>query len=592
MPSRSRAASRRLGDAAQVIVDVPEVEAGLLGHARIAALGEQREDVALGGEHLAHLHQRAFEREDPGQVRPLGALEDGVLDLLQVVRHEVEDREVGVDDGVGDQVEDKVRPAPPQRGLACGPLPDPVERLDRVLVDGDQVVRAQESVQLVRHDVVRLARRAGEPVDHHEQVVAVFLQLRPLVDVQAVLDRQRVKAEAIGQELERRFVLGLKVDPANHARRRRRGLVCVTDHRARAVRRDVEDTQLGRHRDKTRAHPMNSRTPALRAGAASKAQPPSSSASQNRAFDFTSESAKLEDGRRCETVEESGRGVGATSVYVLGERLQRGPRSSVFRAVRGVDGRALVLKVLDPKHSRPRDVDRLRNEYEVGRTLKGLAVVEPLALSSFEGQPALELEDFQGVSLDRLMGQPMPIAAFLTLAAQVARVVADVHGRGVIHKDLKPHNILLDHESGQVRIADFCIAARIAREQSTPWAARLIEGSLPYVSPEQTGRMNRSIDSRSDLYSLGVSFYQLLTGRLPFEATDAIGWVYSHVARKPTPPRAIRPSVPGVLSDIILKLLAKVPDERYQSAVGPRLRSRTVPAGSARHRGDRALPAR
>ena len=236
--------------------------------------------------------------------------------------------------------------------------------------------------------------------------------------------------------------------------------------------------------------------------------------------------------------------------------------------MRGVDGRALVLKVLDPKHSRPRDVDRLRNEYEVGRTLKGLAVVEPLALSSFEGQPALELEDFRGVSLDRLMGQPMPIEAFLTLAAQVARVVADVHGRGVIHKDLKPHNILLDHESGQVRIGDFCIAARIAREQSTPWAARLIEGSLPYVSPEQTGRMNRSIDSRSDLYSLGVSFYQLLTGRLPFEATDAIGWVYSHVARKPPPPAAIRPSVPGVLSDIVLKLLAKVPDERYQSASG------------------------
>jgi len=213
-------------------------------------------------------------------------------------------------------------------------------------------------------------------------------------------------------------------------------------------------------------------------------------------------------------------------------------------------------------------VDRLRNEYEVGRTLKGLAVVEPLALSSFEGRPALELEDFHGVSLDRVMGQPIPIAAFLTLAAQVARVVADVHRRGVIHKDLKPHNILLDHESGQVRIGDFCIAARIAREQSTPWAARLIEGSLPYVSPEQTGRMNRSIDSRSDLYSLGVSFYQLLTGRLPFEATDAIGWVYSHVARKPPPPDAIRPSIPGVLSDIVLKLLAKVPDERYQSASG------------------------
>ena len=256
-----------------------------------------------------------------------------------------------------------------------------------------------------------------------------------------------------------------------------------------------------------------------------------------------------------------------------------------------VDGRALVLKVLDAKHSRPRDVDRLRNEYELGRTLKGLAVVEPLALSSFHGQPALELEDFDGGSLAALLGKPMPTEAFLRLAVRVAGVLADIHARGVIHKDLKPHNILVNQATGEIRIGDFCIAARIAREQSTPWAARLIEGSLPYVSPEQTGRMNRSIDSRSDLYSLGVTFYQLLTGRLPFEANDAIGWVHSHVARRPVPIEAIRPSVPGVLSDIVLKLLAKVPDERYQSASGLALRSRTLPATTARHRA-RSPPSR
>jgi predicted ATPase/signal transduction histidine kinase/tRNA A-37 threonylcarbamoyl transferase component Bud32 len=228
----------------------------------------------------------------------------------------------------------------------------------------------------------------------------------------------------------------------------------------------------------------------------------------------------------------------------------------------------VVLKVLDPKHSRPRDVDRLRNEFELGPALKGLAVIEPLALSSFQGLPALELEDFHGDSLDRLVGQPMPIDAFLRLAAQVAAAVADVHGRGLIHKDLKPGNILFNRDTGEVRIADFCIASRIPREQTTARPARLIEGTLPYVSPEQTGRMNRSIDSRSDLYSLGVTFYQLLTGRLPFEAADAIGWVHCHVARKPPPPKAFHPSVPEVLSDILLKLLAKVPDERYQSASG------------------------
>jgi predicted ATPase/signal transduction histidine kinase len=228
----------------------------------------------------------------------------------------------------------------------------------------------------------------------------------------------------------------------------------------------------------------------------------------------------------------------------------------------------VVLKVLDPEHTRPRDVDQLRNEYELGPTLKGLAAVEPLALSSFQGLPALELEDFHGVSLAELVGEPMPIGDFLRLAAQIATAVAAIHSRGLIHKDLKPNNILFNRETGEIKIADFCIASRTAREQTSARPAPLIEGSLPYVSPEQTGRMNRAIDSRADLYGLGVTFYQLLTGGLPFEASDAIGWVHCHVARKPIPPDARRPSLPRPIADIVLKLLAKMPDERYQSAAG------------------------
>ena len=257
-----------------------------------------------------------------------------------------------------------------------------------------------------------------------------------------------------------------------------------------------------------------------------------------------------------------------SSAYALGERLQKDEKATLYRAVRVVDGTPVVLKVLDPRHSHPRDVARLRNEYELGRTLKGLAVVEPLAFSSFEGLPALELEDFHGVSLDRLDGELLGIDAFLQLAVRVTRAVAAIHERGLIHKDLKPENILFNHETGEVKLRDFCLASRIAREQTTARPARLIEGSLPYVSPEQTGRMNRSIDSRSDLYSLGVTCYQLITGRLPFEASDAIGWVHCHVARKPVPPDLLRPSIPRAVSDIVLKLLAKVPDERYQSASG------------------------
>ncbi|MBZ4421619.1 ATP-binding sensor histidine kinase [Myxococcus sp. RHSTA-1-4] len=254
--------------------------------------------------------------------------------------------------------------------------------------------------------------------------------------------------------------------------------------------------------------------------------------------------------------------------YALGERLQAGHRASVHHAVRTSDGRALLLKVLEPEHSRPEDLERLRREYEVGRALAGLAVVEPLALSTFEGRPALELEDFPGAPLEKLVGAPMPVGDFLRLAVRLAGIVADIHERGVIHRELKPGNILLDPRSGELKVWNFSIAARGTREQPPPRAARLIEGALPYMSPEQTGRMNRSVDSRSDLYALGVTFYELLTGRRPFAARDPLEWVHCHVARTPPAPSALVPGLPGVLSDIVLRLLAKLAEERYQTARG------------------------
>jgi len=254
--------------------------------------------------------------------------------------------------------------------------------------------------------------------------------------------------------------------------------------------------------------------------------------------------------------------------YALGERLHAGWRASVYRAVRRADGRPVVLKVCDSAPCLPEDLERLKHEFELRPVLHGLPVVEPLALSMFDGWPALELEDFAGAPLDRLVGTPLALHEFLPLAVRVAAAVAEIHGRGLIHKDLRPSSILFDPQTHRVKVGDFGVAARIAREQTTTRSGRLIEGSLPYVSPEQTGRMNRAIDSRSDLYSLGVTFYQLLTGRLPFEASDALGWVYCHVARKPAPPDQIRTTLPSMLSEIVLRLLAKVPEDRYQSATG------------------------
>ncbi|MCP3142766.1 sensor histidine kinase [Pyxidicoccus xibeiensis] len=254
--------------------------------------------------------------------------------------------------------------------------------------------------------------------------------------------------------------------------------------------------------------------------------------------------------------------------YALGDRLHAGHRAAVHHAVRTSDGRAILLKVLEPEYSRPEDVERLRKEYEVGRALAGLAIVEPLALSTFEGRPALELEDFPGAPLEMFVGAPMPVGDFLRLAVRLAGIVADIHERCVIHKKLNPGNILFDPGSGELKVWNFSIAVRSPRAQPPPRAARLVEGTLPYMSPEQTGWMNRSVDSRSDLYALGVTFYELLTGRLPFVARDPLEWVHCHVARTPLAPSALVPRLAGVLSDIVLKLLAKLAEERYQTARG------------------------
>src|SRR5262245_52473604 len=156
----------------------------------------------------------------------------------------------------------------------------------------------------------------------------------------------------------------------------------------------------------------------------------------------------------------------------------------------------------------------------------------------------------------------MPVGEFLPLAIRLTGQIAELHGRGAIHEGLRPASALFDDETGELVLASSPVTPR--------GTAALLAGSLPYMSPEQTGQMNRPIDSRSDLYSLGVVLYQLLAGRLPFEAEDAVGWVHCHVARRPRPLDQVRPALPRPLVDIVGKLLAKLPDHRYQSALGLR----------------------
>src|SRR5207253_10706498 len=167
------------------------------------------------------------------------------------------------------------------------------------------------------------------------------------------------------------------------------------------------------------------------------------------------------------------------------------------------------------------------------------------------------------------MGSGMGMGAFLRLASSIAQAVGRVHDAGLIHKDIKPGNVLVAAASGEVRLTGFGIASRMRRERAAPAPPEVIAGTLAYIAPEQTGRMNRSLDSRSDLYGLGVTLYELLTGGLPFTATDPMEWVHCHVARLSVPPVERREGVPGVASANIMKLPAKTARNRDSTGGRP-----------------------
>src|SRR6202043_4054459 len=190
----------------------------------------------------------------------------------------------------------------------------------------------------------------------------------------------------------------------------------------------------------------------------------------------------------------------------------------------------------------------------------------PLELIRDGGRTFLVLEDTGGVPLDSLLSAPMETRYFLNIATSIAAAVGKLHKCGLVHKDLKPSNILVNRTTGEVKLTGFGIASRLPRERQAAAPPESIAGTLAYMAPEQTGRMNRSIDARSDLYALGVTLYQLLTGSLPFTAVDPMEWVHCHIAKQPSGKRLKNLAAP--VSAIIMKLLAKTAEERYQTAAG------------------------
>jgi predicted ATPase/GAF domain-containing protein len=244
---------------------------------------------------------------------------------------------------------------------------------------------------------------------------------------------------------------------------------------------------------------------------------------------------------------------------------------------------SVLVSLPTSKHPVPDRVRMLEHEWALRDDLNSTWALRPLALVQHEGRPALILEDQQGEPLARLINKPatshalsdrpsaepaIELGLFLRLGVGLAGALREVHRRGIVHKNVKPAHLLVNAATGQVWFTGFGIASRLLRERQTPEAPETIAGTLAYMAPEQTGRMNRSIDSRSDLYAVGVTLYQLLTGSLPFIAAEPIEWVHCHIARPPMAPGERVASVPAPVSAIIMKLLAKTAEERYQTAAG------------------------
>src|SRR5258705_6938252 len=254
------------------------------------------------------------------------------------------------------------------------------------------------------------------------------------------------------------------------------------------------------------------------------------------------------------------------------ETLRKDGEFIVYRGhlQRQTDASPPSILVVTPISERPAlgSLRKMEHEYSLRAELDPGWAVRPLALAPHKGRTMLVLTDPGGEPLDQLLGRPMELTQFLRPAVGVSAALGKLHGCGLVHKDVKPANILVNCASGETRLTGFGIASRLPRERQAPAPPESIAGTLAYMAPEQTGRMNRSIDSRSDLYSLGVTLYQMLTGSLPFTASHPMEWVHYHIARKPVPPSERLKKIPAPVSHIITKLLAKTAEERYQTAAG------------------------
>ncbi|MEG4226995.1 AAA family ATPase [Microcoleus sp. N9_B2] len=267
--------------------------------------------------------------------------------------------------------------------------------------------------------------------------------------------------------------------------------------------------------------------------------------------------------------------------YQIVETVYSGSRTVVYRALRTKDRLPVVIKLLKNEYPSFSELVQFRNQYTISKNLHQPGIIQTYSLEPYQNGYALVMEDFGGISLKEwvMSGNLQSLQEFLTLAIALCNTLDILYRERIIHKDIKPANILINPETKQVKLIDFSIASLLPRETQTLINPNVLEGTLAYISPEQTGRMNRGIDYRTDFYSLGVTFYELLTGELPFQSNDPMELVHSHIAKQSPNMNQPHPNsrrlagevdfpIPQVLSDIVMKLMAKNAEDRYQSALG------------------------
>ena len=254
--------------------------------------------------------------------------------------------------------------------------------------------------------------------------------------------------------------------------------------------------------------------------------------------------------------------------YQLKEKLYESNQTLVYTGKRLSDNLPVVLKILQGNFPSPEKIAHFQQEYEITKCLSNCnGVIQVFGLEKYQNELMIVMEDIGAISLaDIISRQNLNIATFVNIAIRMSEILGEIHQRNIIHKDIKPHNIVYNTESGKLEIIDFGSASLLSRETANINMANSMEGTLAFISPEQTGRMNRMVDYRTDFYSLGVTFYRLVTGKLPFEFHDALELIHSHIAILPESPEKFW--IPKAISEIILKLMSKNAEDRYMSAVG------------------------